>query len=162
MGGPSNTFQWAKDGIILANENDMFLILVNVSVSDGGTYTCTVTNEAGEEDRNSGLYIRPAITLQPTDINTTVSNDQNFTCNATGFPTPQFEWLKLEENNARNLTGNFSGENTDNLQFTPVQFGDEGDYFCQVTSGLSTVRSETARLTSKFYIDSVCMKHCLN
>ena len=139
-------FQWQKDGVTLTNETNMLLTLPNVSASsDGGTYTCIVSNEAGNGMGTGELYIRPEITAQPASINTSVLVNHEFECNATGFPEPQFEWFKV----GGSLTGNFSGETTTTLRLTPVQFGDEGDYFCRVTSGNSTGESEVARLTSE-------------
>ena len=57
-GGPDNTYQWQRytdqgSGTIISNSSD--LIISNVTVNDGGMYTCTVENEAGEENSTMQL-----------------------------------------------------------------------------------------------------------
>ena len=51
-GGPGNTFQWSHDGTDLQGETDPVLQLSNLTATDGGRYTCTVTNPASK-GRNS-------------------------------------------------------------------------------------------------------------
>ena len=57
-GSPPDTFTWMKDGVPVTQSNDITTVIYtntlavfrssyiisNVSVSDNGTYTCTVTN----------------------------------------------------------------------------------------------------------------------
>ena len=47
MGGPGNTFQWSHNGQDLSGETTSTLTLTNISASDDGNYTCTVSNSAG-------------------------------------------------------------------------------------------------------------------
>ena len=51
-GGPGNTFQWSHDSTDLQGETDPILQLSHLTASDGGRYTCTVTNPASK-GRNS-------------------------------------------------------------------------------------------------------------
>ena len=47
MGGPGNSFQWSHNGQDLSGETTSTLTLTNISTSDDGNYTCTVSNSAG-------------------------------------------------------------------------------------------------------------------
>ena len=47
MGGPGNSFQWSHNGQDLSGETTSTLTLTNISASDDGNYTCTVSNSAG-------------------------------------------------------------------------------------------------------------------
>jgi len=43
-GGPGNIFEWRQNGVIITGENDPVL---SIPIVTGGTYQCTVTNDAG-------------------------------------------------------------------------------------------------------------------
>ena len=45
QGGPNNMFEWSKQGMTVSNGD--VLELTMITGSDGGTYQCTVTNDAG-------------------------------------------------------------------------------------------------------------------
>ena len=47
QGGPDNTFQWTLRGQVISNSSQ--LQLPSITGSDGGVYTCTVTNAAGSD-----------------------------------------------------------------------------------------------------------------
>ena len=47
LGGPENTFAWSFNGQIVSGVTDSSLTISNVTASDGGNYTCGVTNIAG-------------------------------------------------------------------------------------------------------------------
>lgn len=145
LGGPNNTFEWQQNGATLINETTSMLNISNLTANEGGTYVCVVGNAAGNDSSNITIYVRPVITTQPTDIFTNVSENREFVCSATGFPEPTYEWMMI----GGNLTGNFSGESTSRLMFNPVQYGNEGDYFCQVTSGTVSIDSENVQLFSE-------------
>ena len=148
MGGPSNTFEWQLNNVTLAGETDSILNRTNIAANeDGGTYTCVVSNDAGSGMDSATVNVMLVITENPTSFSTSVSQNQQFVCNATGFPEPTFQWFK----EGGNLTGNFSGEDTSVLRFTPVQFGDEGDYYCQVTSGNTILNSSVVTLGGEFF-----------
>ena len=64
MGGPGNSFQWSHNGQDLSGETTSTLTLTNISASDDGNYTCTVSNSAGSGSNVSmliGIYIYTAI-----------------------------------------------------------------------------------------------------
>ena len=47
LGGLGNTFEWSFNGQILSGATDSSLTISNGTASDGGNYTCEVTNSAG-------------------------------------------------------------------------------------------------------------------
>ena len=55
-GGPSNIIQWSLGGANLTGENGTFLNVTNVDATDGGTYTCTVRNQAGVGQDTAELF----------------------------------------------------------------------------------------------------------
>ena len=51
QGGPNNMFKWSKQGVVVSNSS-VLEFTVNTG-SDGGTYQCTVTNDAGSATTNA-------------------------------------------------------------------------------------------------------------
>ena len=153
-GGPSNEFQWTLNDVNLTNETGSSLELTNITAdSNGGVYTCIVSNEAGIDEDSFTVNVSPVITLQPAPVFVDILVIAMLECNASGFPRPTYQWFKV----GGELSANVTGENTSQLTFNSVYYGDEGDYFCQVTSGDITINSSTAALGGKLYnLISVC------
>ena len=71
-GSPPDTFTWMKDGVPVTQSTDITTVtytntmavfsssytISNVSISDHGTYTCTVTNPIGSDHYNFTVNIR--------------------------------------------------------------------------------------------------------
>ena len=53
-GGPQLRYIWVFLGNIISNSS--MLIIDNVTTTDGGNYTCTVTNDAGSSDAIVTVY----------------------------------------------------------------------------------------------------------
>ena len=142
QGGPNNTYQWQNDGEDLMNETDATLIVSNITTMNGGSYTCVVSNAAGNDSATAVLYVEPIIVTQPTDILTRNGTVVSFTCAAESFPDPVYQWEKHNE-----TTGTFDTVmDGPVLQFTPAVFGDEGNYRC-VASLQGTSRNATSDQT---------------
>ena len=74
-GSPPDTFTWMKDGVSVTQSTDITTmvytntmavfnssyIINNVSASDNGTYTCTVTNLIGSDNSTFTIYIRKSL-----------------------------------------------------------------------------------------------------
>jgi hypothetical protein len=143
QGGPGNEFQWQLNGVNLTTETSPVLDRPNIMAdSDGGVYTCVVGNDAGSDEDSFTVNVSPVITLQPGNISTQVTEVRSLECNATGFPAPTYQWFKVGGDFGETV----SGDNTSVLRFNTVNYGDEGDYFCQVTSGNATINSSVATL----------------
>ena len=156
FGGPGNTFQWSFNGDDIEDETSSELTLMSVTAEDGGTYTCNVTNSAGSDTYSTSVFISPRITLDPTSVNASNGTTEiSFTCNATGFPQPEIEWMREDDSLPTSASGEntttltIAGENTTTLTIAPVLFGDEGLYYCVATSNQLTVESTRATLSSK-------------
>ena len=145
-GGPGNTFQWAFNGEEIENETSSNLILTDVTEDSGGAYTCTVTNPAGNGSDITYVFISPMITMNPASVNAdNGTTEVSFTCNATGFPKPEIEWMKEDSF----LPSSASGQDTTTLTIGPVLFGDEGLYYCVAMSNQLSAESERATLYSE-------------
>ena len=140
-------FQWLQNDVTLTNETDTFLN-ITASVEGGGVYTCVVSNAAGSGSDSATVNVSPTFTVEPIGFGTEVSVNHMLECNATGFPPPTYQWFKVGGNFSENVTG----ENTSILSFNPVYYGDEGDYYCQVMSGNSTIDSNIATVAGKAHI----------
>ncbi len=127
QGGPGNLFQWQRNGANLDEMTQPILQLTSVDASDGGEYTCVVSNAAGNDSDFLTLYIQPYIVTDPQPQILAANDTQaSFTCEAMGFPDPSYRWMKDED---------LEFESFDqNLTFSPVMFGDEGMYRCVALS----------------------------
>jgi dystroglycan 1 len=120
MGGPDNSFIWEKNGTIIGNDSTVNLMAVGAS--QGGDYTCTVSNAAGSDSASTTLYVAPYIvTSLEEQILAVNGSNVNVTCNAAGFPAPIVTWVNMLDDEV---------SNTSQLLFTSVIFGDEGVYSC--------------------------------
>ena len=143
QGGPGNTYQWQQNGIDLDNETMEILTVSQISATDGGEYTCVVSNAAGNESASTLLNVSPEIVLDPTDVRTSNGTVRMFVCEVEAFPEPQYQWMSA----SGTFSENVAGINSSLLVFNPVMFGDEGDYYCMATSNGLTVTSGSATLT---------------
>ena len=130
-GGPNNTYQWLMDGSVFIGEVSTTLVLPGVTVSAGGTYTCVVSNAAGNHSASTLLLVSPYFIEQPLEVVLlSAGSIFNVSCVAAAFPDPEYQWGHEDGREIRtNISANKSGFTISN-----VQFGDEGSYYCNVTS----------------------------
>ena len=145
IGSFVDSYLWEKNGNILGNSDTLDII---ADASFGGIYTCTVSNDAGSDSSTTTLYVAPYIDT-PLDKQTFTANGSNvdISCDATGFPTPTVSWVD---------TQGFEVSNTSQLQFSPVVFGDEGQYRCVATTEINgtnfTAMDETTLIGNNMII----------
>ena len=147
-GGPGNTYQWQRNGMDLVSETSQTLAITQISATDGGEYTCVVSNAAGSGSASTLLNVFLEIVLDPTDVNATNGTVHMLMCEAEAFPEPQYQWIREGGMFGENVVG----VNSSLLVFNPVIFGDEGDYYCRATSNGVTVISDNATLTGLSYL----------
>lgn len=142
VGGPNNLYQWQVNGSDIPGATASELTLSNLQGSDGGEYTCVVSNAAGSDSASTFVYISPYFVIEPTDAPTSSGDSVMLTCEAEAFPSPQFQWVRADGRSIRNeiMTS------TNVLVIDPVIFGDEGAYICLATS-LDVTRRSLATIT---------------
>ena len=106
--------------------NESTLLVTNIDASSGGSYTCSVSNAAGNDSASTTLYVAPYI-VTPLEEQTLTQNGSNvdILCNVVGFPNPTVKWVDRTNKEVSNSTL---------LQFSPIMFGDEGLYCCEATA----------------------------
>ena len=155
LGGPDNTYVWMKNEMIIRNGTT--LVVTDIDASSGGTYTCFVSNAAGNDSASTTLYVAPYIVTQ-LEEETLLANGSNvnINCNAAGFPAPNVQWVDMI---------NQEVSKSALLQFSPVVFGDEGLYRCVATADIDGVTfiatNETTLIGMKLISNCVQIKSIL-
>ena len=69
QGGPVLEYTWLLSGHIIDNVTASALVIDDVSTTDGGDYTCNVTNNAGYQSNNITVYSKllPLIYIYKSD-----------------------------------------------------------------------------------------------
>ncbi|XP_066014636.1 fibroblast growth factor receptor 4-like isoform X2 [Pocillopora verrucosa] len=142
-GDPEVSVNWTKDGVLLSKNNT--LIIRQATLKDRGNYECTAKNDYGEA--NSSFWIdvtaSPQITEPPINQSVTEGNSVNFSCRASGVPTPTLVWVF---NNADLPSGinQFNHEGESFLEFLSVTKGMEGTYKCEAKNKENTTSSSAS------------------
>ena len=55
-GGPELEYTWLYLGSIIDNANTSVLTIANLTTSNGGDYTCIVSNKAGSDSETVTIY----------------------------------------------------------------------------------------------------------
>ena len=95
--GTGLSYEWKKDGSIIVGATLASYTIANTSISDMGSYQCTVTNIHGATVSNSAeltVMAPPVITNHPNDVNATAGQTVTFSAKATGAGTLQYQWQK--------------------------------------------------------------------
>ena len=169
-GGPDNVYEWLFDGSIInfpdqtSTPFNSTLTISLVDVSNGGIYTCQVTNDGGRGFGLATLNVRPYnVIIQTTSfanqsvplVETVDGMEEILICEGQAFPSPTFSWLKLTGPGSPRIVSSNAM-----LSFSPVNFGDEGTYVCTASSHgfdanstVVTVHGENDQITySKFQL----------
>jgi hypothetical protein len=131
--------------VIVGGEVTSTLTLTEVDAGDGGEYTCTATNEAGEDSITEVLYVRPVVS----PVSRTANNGGmvNFTCVVQDTPARDISWERMDG------YGNFMPLNvSEETLVISVEFGSMGMYRCVVSTDLfeeEALQSPSASLTGK-------------
>jgi hypothetical protein len=142
LGGPNNTYQWWAKETDIIGETAETLTLPNVTASTGGMYTCIVSNTAGNHSASTFVFIHPYFEVDPSDQQTSVGSCVVLVCDAVAFPSPEYLWQRLD---GESISSNTVTER--NLSITSVQYGDEGEYFCNASVRGITIQSRNGLIT---------------
>jgi hemicentin len=99
LGGPGNSFAWSSNGQIVWGATDSSLTISNVTASDGGNYTCEVTNSAGSGSDAAHLTtltvgLRNANQSRPANVEVSVGDFWFLDFLVTGSAPYTFQWFK--------------------------------------------------------------------
>ncbi|KAM6930619.1 hemicentin-1 [Xenentodon cancila] len=136
-GAPDPEVTWYKNGLQLVAGNGLKmdrhqLEIIGVQTTDGGTYTCKVSNVAGQVDRTFRLMVHvPAILDGPLRefLNYTVGSHVALLCEATGIPVPSITWLKDGTPIESSLQWQWSIRGN-RLELGPLSLSHAGTYTC--------------------------------
>ncbi|XP_023814399.1 hemicentin-1 [Oryzias latipes] len=136
-GFPKPEVTWYKNGQQLAAGNGLKmnsnqLEIIGVQISDGGTYTCKVSNMAGQVDRTFKLAVHiPPVLDGPLreSINSTLGSHVALLCEATGVPVPSITWLKDGSPIESSLQWQWSVRGN-RLELGPLSLSHAGTYTC--------------------------------
>ncbi|SVD46250.1 uncharacterized protein METZ01_LOCUS399104, partial [marine metagenome] len=136
------TYQWQYNGVDIASANTSTYSIPEVKGNEDGTYRVVITNLYGVAQSRQAVFksiFPPAITLQPTDSNTTTGANIAFTVNANSIVPLIYQWRK----NGINLNGATSST----LTLNNVQGDDNGTYNVVVSNLAGDVTSQDAKLS---------------
>jgi hypothetical protein len=137
------TYQWRRNGTVLAGATDASLVLTNLQPGDSGTYGVTVANSVGAVSATpAALAVLPpagtvAILREPVPTATGVGGRAAFQVVATGAEPLRYEWRR---------DGVAVGSGSA-LTLTNVQAADAGLYAVVVSNADATVTSRAVALT---------------
>lgn len=134
------TYQWSKDGVLLAGETNGVLSRPNVTLDDAGFYSVAVMSSCGNVTNGATLTVNgPAeILIGPSSVTRCSGATASFNVNATGSGLT-YQWRK-------GFT-TLPGETNSTLTLTNVSTADAGLYVVTVGGTCGTPVSTSALLT---------------
>ncbi|XP_004688211.1 PREDICTED: hemicentin-1 [Condylura cristata] len=142
-GSPTPRNSWQKDGQPLLEDeyhkflsNGRILQILNTQITDTGRYVCVAENTAGSAKKyfNLNVHVPPSVIgPNPENLTVVVNNFISLTCEVSGFPPPDLNWLK----NGQPIKPNthaliVPGGRT--LQIIRAKVSDGGEYTCIATN----------------------------
>ena len=62
-GGPELEYTWTFSGGMIDNANTNVLTIANLTTSNGGEYTCSVSNDAGSDNETVTVYSKSFVCI---------------------------------------------------------------------------------------------------
>lgn len=148
-------FQWQKDGQELPGATSATLERASATLADSGSYTCRVTNVAGQAlSQAATVTVSPAIqaptiSLEPQDQTVSLRTSATFRAEASGGAPMTCQWYR----NGSPIPGATSPSYTTPLLTT---LGLEGRYHAIFTNaaGTATTREATLNVTQQLVIQT--------
>ncbi len=141
-GDPTPTFQWQRNGTIIAGATAANYSITSVANSHEGNYSVVVTNSAGSVTSSAALLtvrIPPTITTQPMGLARVVGQAASFSVVASGEPAPTYQWRR----NGIAITGATAAT----YSIASVLNSHAGTYSVLVTNAAGVVTSDDAELS---------------
>ena len=142
------TYQWWKGGVAIGGATAASYAIASAQAADAGSYSCVVTNSAGNATSNtvtltvSTATVAPSIATQPASTTGVVGSNVTFTVVVNGTAPFSFQWYKG--------VVAINGATADNYTLTAVQPPDAGSYTCVITNSVGSATSNAATLTVTF------------
>lgn len=136
------SYQWKKGTSAVPDATNDTLVLLNVQVSDSGSYTVTVTNRAGKVTSSPAVLTvgdAPVILTQPSSLTVTQSHMAVFSVSAIGSAPLTYQW--------RLGNVDLPGKTSSDLTLLDVQPANAGIYTVVVSNDVGKVTSAGAVLT---------------
>jgi hypothetical protein len=143
------SYQWYRNGTAVPGANSPVLRLTGVSILNSGTFSVTVSNDAGDADSNAAVLnvypgtpaaVAPSIVTQPASLTVNVGNTATFAVGVDGSGPFAFQWRR----NGINIGGATSAV----LTLPAVVSDASGEYSVVVSNAASSgVVSNPAALT---------------
>lgn len=137
------TYQWQKNGVPIFGATGASYTIFGVTPADAGSYDVVVSDTCSNDLSSDSVSLTvneaPVFTLQPVDLSTCPGGSVTFSSNASGVPTPDFQWYF----NGNPITGATSSSYTIAVA-TPA---DVGSYTVQVSNLCGTITSLPASLS---------------
>ncbi|MBS0631586.1 MAG: immunoglobulin domain-containing protein [Verrucomicrobia bacterium] len=141
-GNPAPTYQWKKNGSVIAGATAATYTITSVQPSDATTYTVVATNAVSSTESAAAtltVNTAPVISTQPVGSSVISGASVSFTVVATGSPAPTYQWKK---DNAA-----IAGATDATLTLQGVTPASAGSYTVDVSNVAGTVTSSAATLT---------------
>ncbi|KAM6218940.1 basement membrane-specific heparan sulfate proteoglycan core protein [Rhynchocyon petersi] len=140
LGDPKPQVTWSKVGGHLRPgivQSGGIVRIAHVELRDAGQYRCTATNAAGTTQSHVLLLVQglPQISTPP-EVRVPAGSAAVFPCVASGYPTPDITWSKLDGN----LPPDSRLENN-MLMLPSVRPQDAGTYVCTATNRQGKVKA---------------------
>ncbi|NXY61032.1 HMCN1 protein, partial [Callaeas wilsoni] len=143
MGFPPPDLSWLKNGKPISSNSNTFIVpgartlqIPRAKLSDGGEYTCTARNQAGESQKKSFLtvLVPPSIKAQGeasvTVLNVRAGTPVTLDCESNAIPAPVITWYK----NSRIIPDSAAVEvlaDGQTLRIKAAEVSDTGQYVCK-------------------------------
>lgn len=139
------TYQWMKDGSILAGKTSATLSLSRVLMTQQGAYSVTITNAYGTITSNPAQLTvsgEPMIIAQPGSLAGPIGLSDFTTIHASGAFPLTFEWRKDTTVVATHIFNSASGfSSSDSISFVGAT-SENGTYTCRISNSEGSVTSD--------------------
>ena len=140
------TYQWFKNGVLIAGATSSTRSAPASTLADSGTYTCVLTNLGGSTTSIPiSLTVKkitaPVFTLQPADLSVTEGGYASLACTATSLVPFTYQWYKAGSP--------VPGATLATLSWASVTLDANGTYTCVATNAAGSATSSLISLTVK-------------